>query len=139
MPTRIEDLLDLDSLLTPEDIELRQTVRRFGEQRLRPHVADWFEAGEVPVRELAADLGKLGVLGMHLKGYGCGGPTEPDFGSNPAGMRTTARRDGSDWILYGSKMWITTGSVADVAIVWARSTEGIIGFVVPAGTPGFSA
>src|ERR1700736_5752317 len=73
MPTRIEDLLDLDSLLTPEDIELRQTVRRFGEQRLRPHVADWFEAGEVPVRELAHDLGKLGVLGMHLKGYGCGG------------------------------------------------------------------
>jgi len=67
MPTRIEDLLDLDLLLTPEDIELRQTVRRFGEQRLRPHVADWFEAGEVPVRELAADLGKLGVLGMHLK------------------------------------------------------------------------
>ena len=59
MPTRIEDLLDLDTLLTPEDIELRQTVRRFGEQRLRPHVADWFEAGEVPVRELAADLGKL--------------------------------------------------------------------------------
>jgi glutaryl-CoA dehydrogenase len=200
MATRIEDLLDLDSLLTPEDIELRQTVRRFGEQRLRPHVADWFEAGEVPVRELAADLGKLGVLGMHLKGYGCGGSTatayglvcqeleavdsglrslvsvqgslamfaihrwgseeqrtqwlpamatgdvigcfgltEPDFGSNPAGMRTTARRDGSDWILNGSKMWITNGSVADVAIVWARSKEGIIGFVVPAGTPGFSA
>jgi glutaryl-CoA dehydrogenase len=179
MATRIEDLLDLDSLLMPEDIELRQTVRRFGEQRLRPHVADWFEAGEVPVRELAADLGKLGVLGMHLKGYGCGGSTatayglvcqeleavdsglrslvsvqgslamfaiyrwgseeqrkqwlpamatgdvigcfgltEPDFGSNPAGMRTT---------------------VADVAIVWARSKEGIIGFVVPAGTEGFSA
>src|SRR6478609_7588556 len=194
MPTRIEDLLDLDSLLTPEDIELRQTVRRFGEQRLRPHIADWFEAGEVPVRELAGDLG------MHLKGYGCGGSTatayglvcqeleavdsglrslvsvqgslamfaihrwgseeqrnqwlpamatgdvigcfgltEPDFGSNPAGMRTTARRDGSDWILNGSKMWITNGSVADVAIVWARSKEGIIGFVVPAGTPGFSA
>src|ERR1700737_4384162 len=199
MPTRIEDLLDLDSLLTPEDIELRQTVRRFGEQRLRPHVADWFETGEVPVRELAADLGKLGVLGMHLKGYGCGGSTatahglvgqeleaidsglrslvsvqgslamfaiyrwgsdeqrnqwlpgmatgdaigcfgltEPDFGSNPAGMRTTARRDGSDWLLNGSKMWITNGSVADVAIVWARSKEGIIGFLVPAGTPGFS-
>ena len=80
MPTRIEDLLDLDSLLTPEDIELRQTVRRFGEQRLRPHVADWFEAGEVPVRELAADLGKLGVLGMHLKGYGCGGSTATAYG-----------------------------------------------------------
>jgi glutaryl-CoA dehydrogenase len=202
--TRIDDLLDVDSLLTPEDIELRQTVRRFGEQRLRPHIADWFEAGEVPVRELASDLGKLGLLGMHLKGYGCGGSTatayglvcqeleavdsglrslvsvqgslamfaiyrwgseeqrkqwlpamatgdvigcfgltEPDFGSNPAGMRTTARRDGSDWILNGSKMWITNGTVADIAIVWARSQDGsgkdIVGFVVPAGTPGFTA
>jgi glutaryl-CoA dehydrogenase len=80
MATRIEDLLDLDSLLTPEDIELRQTVRRFGEQRLRPYIADWFEAGEVPVRELASDLGKLGVLGMHLKGYGCGGSTATAYG-----------------------------------------------------------
>ena len=80
MPTRIEDLLDLDSPLTPEDIELRHTVRRFGEQRLRPHIADWFETGEVPVRELAADLGKLGVLGMHLKGYGCGGSTATAYG-----------------------------------------------------------
>ncbi len=198
--TRIDDLLDVDSLLTPEDIELRQTVRRFGEQRLRPHIADWFEAGEVPVRELASDLGKLGLLGMHLSGYGCGGSTatayglvcqeleavdsglrslvsvqgslamfaiyrwgseeqrtqwlpgmatgdvigcfgltEPDFGSNPAGMRTTARRDGSDWILNGSKMWITNGTVADVAIVWARAEEGIVGFAVPTSTPGFSA
>lgn len=198
--TRIDDLLDLDSLLTPEDVELRQTVRRFGEQHVRPHIAEWFETGAVPVRELAADLGKLGLLGMHLTGYGCGGSTatayglvcqeleavdsglrslvsvqgslamfaihrwgsedqrarwlpamaggeaigcfgltEPDFGSNPAGMRTTAKRDGSDWILNGSKMWITNGSVADVAIVWARAEEGIVGFVVPAGTPGFSA
>ena len=197
---RIEDLLDVDSLLAPEEIELRQTVRRFGEQRLRPYVADWFETGEVPVRELAADLGKLGVLGMHLKGYGCGGSTatayglvcqeleavdsglrslvsvqgslamfaiyrhgseeqrrqwlpamatgdvlgcfgltEPDFGSNPAGMRTTARRDGADWILNGSKMWITNGSIADIAIVWARAEDGIAGFIVPAGTPGFTA
>ncbi len=197
---RVEDLLELDSLLSPEDIELRQTVHRFGEQRLRPHIADWFETGEVPVRELASDLGKLGLLGMHLKGYGCGGSTaiayglvcqeleaidsglrslvsvqgslamfaiyrwgseeqrnqwlpamatgdvigcfgltEPDFGSNPSGMRTTARRDGADWILNGSKMWITNGSVADIAIVWARAEEGIVGFIVPAGTPGFSA
>ena len=197
---RIEDLLDVDSLLAPEEIELRQTVRRFGEQRLRPYIAEWFEAGEVPVRELAADFGKLGLLGMHLQGYGCGGSTataygvvcqeleavdsgvrsmvsvqgslamfaihrhgseeqrkqwlpamatgdvigcfgltEPDFGSNPAGMRTTARRDGSDWILNGSKMWITNGSIADVAIVWARAEEGIVGFVVPTGTPGFKA
>src|SRR3954471_8154318 len=200
MPTRIEDLLDLDSLLTPEDIELRQTVRRFGEQRLRPHIADWFEAGEVPVRELAADLGKLGVLGMHLKGYGCGGSTatayglvcqeleavdsglrslvsvqgslamfaiyrwgseeqrnqwlpamatgdvigcfgltEPDFGSNPAGMRTTARRDGSDWVLNGSTICTPNVTAADLPIGAARSAHGIIGFNVPAGTPGFTA
>jgi glutaryl-CoA dehydrogenase len=197
---RIGDLLDVDCLLSAEEIELRATVRRFGEQRLRPHVAEWFEAGEVPARELAADLGKLGLLGMHLKGYGCGGSTatayglvcqeleavdsglrslvsvqgslamfaiyrhgtekqreqwlpsmatgdvvgcfgltESDFGSNPAGMRTNARRDGSDWILNGSKMWITNGSIADVAIVWARTEEGIAGFVVPTDTPGFSA
>jgi len=200
MATHIEDLLDLDIFLTPEDIELRQTVRRFGEQRLRPFISEWFESGQVPVRELASDLGKLGLLGMHLKGYGCGGSTatayglvcqeleaidsglrslvsvqgslamfaiyrwgseeqrtqwlpamatgdaigcfgltEPDFGSNPSGMRTTARRDGSDWILNGSKMWITNGTVADIAIVWARAEEGIVGFAVPAGTPGFSA
>ena len=197
---RIEDLLDVDSLLAAEEIELRNTVRRFGEQRLRPHIADWFEAGDVPARELAADFGKLGLLGMHLKGYGCGGSTatayglvcqeleaidsglrslvsvqgslamfaiyrhgseeqreqwlpsmatgdaigcfgltESDFGSNPAGMRTNARRDRSDWILNGSKMWITNGTVADVAIVWARTDDGIAGFVVPTDTAGFSA
>ncbi len=196
----IDDLLDVDSLLSAEEIELRNTVRRFGEQRLRPHIADWFESGEMPARELAADLGKLGLLGMHLTGYGCSGSsatayglvcqeleavdsglrslvsvqgslamfaihrhgseeqrerwlppmaageaigcfglTESDFGSNPAGMRTTARRDGSDWILNGSKMWITNGTVADVAVVWARTDEGIAGFVVPTDTPGFSA
>ncbi|MBV8927590.1 MAG: acyl-CoA dehydrogenase family protein [Mycobacteriaceae bacterium] len=197
---RIEDLLDVDSLLAPEEVELRTTVRRFGEQRLRPHIAEWFESGDVPGRELMADFGKLGLLGMHLAGYGCGGSTataygvvcqeleavdsgmrsmvsvqgslsmfaihrhgseeqrrrwlpamatgdvigcfgltESDFGSNPAGMRTTARRDGSDWILNGSKMWITNGTIADIAVVWARTDEGIAGFLVPAGTPGFAA
>jgi glutaryl-CoA dehydrogenase len=70
---------------------------------------------------------------------GCFGLTEPDFGSNPGGMRTTARRDGSDWILNGSKMWITNGSVADVAVVWARAEEGVLGFLVPGGTKGFNA
>jgi len=176
---RIEDLLDVDSLLSAEER---------------------FEAGDVPVRELAADFGKLGLLGIHLTGYGCGGSTatayglvcqeleavdsglrslvsvqgslamfaihrygteeqrrqwlppmatgdivgcfgltESDFGSNPAGMRTNARRDGSDWILNGSKMWITNGTVADVAIVWARTDEGVAGFIVPTDTPGFSA
>ena len=175
-------------------------VREFGEQRLRPHIAQWFEDGQVPVRELAVEIGKLGLLGMHLSGYGCGGSTatayglvcqeleavdsglrslvsvqgslamfaiyrwgseeqrrqwlpgmaageligcfgltEPDYGSNPGGMRTTARRDGSDWILNGSKMWITNASIADVAIVWARSKEGVVGFAVPTSTPGFTA
>src|ERR1700757_1264043 len=77
---RIDDPLDVDSLLLAEEIELRNTVRRFGEQRLRPHVADWFDAGDVPARELAADFGKLGLLGMHLKGYGCGGSTATAYG-----------------------------------------------------------
>jgi glutaryl-CoA dehydrogenase len=198
--TPLEALLDLDSLLTTEDLELRSMVRQFGEQRLRPHIAEWFENGEVPVRELAQEIGKLGLLGMHLQGYGCSGSTatayglvcqeleavdsglrslvsvqgslamfaihhwgseaqreqwlpgmaagdligcfgltEPDYGSNPGGMRTTARRDGSDWVINGSKMWITNASIADVAIVWARSKEGVIGFAVPTSTPGFSA
>src|SRR6185312_13923586 len=197
---RIDDLLDLDAELTPEDKELRETIRRFGEQRLRPHIAEWFEAGEVPVRELAADLGKLGILGMHLEGYGCGGSTatayglvcleleaadsglrslvsvqgslamyaihrhgseqqkqqwlppmaageaigcfgltEPDAGSDPASMRTRATRDGDDWVLTGRKMWITNGSIADVAVVWAQTDEGIRGFVVPTGSKGFAA
>src|ERR1035437_995874 len=69
---------------------------------------------------------------------GCFGPTEPDFGSNPAGMRTTARRDGGDWILNGEKTWITSGTSADVAIVWARGEEGIRGFLVEKGAPGFT-
>jgi glutaryl-CoA dehydrogenase len=200
MSATIESLLDLDSLLTPEDVELRAMVREFGERRLRPHIADWFESGEVPVRDLALEIGELGLLGMHLTGYGCGGSTatayglvcqeleavdsglrslvsvqgslamfaihrwgseeqreqwlpgmaageligcfgltEPDFGSNPGGMRTTAKRDGSDWVLNGSKMWITNASVADVAIVWARAEEGVVGFAVPTSTPGFTA
>ena len=70
---------------------------------------------------------------------GCFGLTEPDFGSNPAGMRTFARRDGSDWVLDGTKMWITNGSIADLAIVWAQTDAGIRGFIVPRGTRGFHA
>jgi len=74
---------------------------------------------------------------------GCFGLTEPDHGSDPATMRTRARREGgsdtADWVLNGSKMWITNGSVADVAVIWAQTDDGIRGFVVPTATPGFSA
>src|ERR1700756_4928814 len=77
---KIADLLDVDALLSPEEIELRSTVRRFGEQRMRPYIADWFETGDVPARDLAVELGKLGLLGMHLKGYGCGGSTATAYG-----------------------------------------------------------
>ncbi|MPQ96490.1 acyl-CoA dehydrogenase [Modestobacter sp. I12A-02628] len=193
-------LFDLDGLVAPEELAIRDTVRRFVDDRVAPHVAGWWEDGVLPIRELARELGDLGVLGMHLEGHGCAGTTatayglacleleagdsglrslvsvqgslamyaihafgsdehrdrwlpamargeaigcfgltEPDFGSDPAGMRTTARRDGTDWVLTGTKMWITNGSVADVAVVWARTEDGIRGFVVPTDTPGFSA
>ncbi|MCZ4588184.1 acyl-CoA dehydrogenase family protein (plasmid) [Rhodococcus pseudokoreensis] len=199
-PQSLSQLFALDSLLDTEEIAIRDTVRRFADGKIRPHIGDWFEAAALPVRELAEGLGELGVLGMHLEGYGCAGMsatayglacleleavdsgirslvsvqgslamyaihhygsedqkqewlprmaagkaigcfglTEPDFGSNPAGMRTGAKRDGDDWILNGTKMWITNGSVADVAVVWARTDDGIRGFVVPTDTPGFSA
>ncbi|HVQ19385.1 MAG TPA: acyl-CoA dehydrogenase family protein [Actinomycetes bacterium] len=200
MPIRPLDLIAADSLLTDEERAIRDTVRQFGDDHLRPHVAEWFEAGTLPARELAKQLGGLGVLGMHLTGYdcagtsavayglacqeleavdsgirsmvsvqgslamfaiwkwgseqqkqewlpamaagekiGCFGLTEPDFGSNPAGMRTNAKRDGADWVLNGTKMWITNGGVADVAVVWAQTEDGIRGFVVPTDSPGFSA
>lgn len=193
-------LFAIDSLLTEEERAIRDVVRSFVDERIRPFVADWFEEGTIPARELAGQLGELGVLGMHLEGYGCAGTsavayglacteleagdsgirsmvsvqgslamyaihafgseeqkqewlprmargeaigcfglTEADFGSNPSGMRTAARRDGDDWILNGSKMWITNGSVADVAVVWAQTDDGIRGFVVPTVTPGFQA
>jgi glutaryl-CoA dehydrogenase len=193
------DFLDLDALLSDEERLVRDTVRQFVRDYVVPNVAEWFERGGLP-RELGSELGKLGLLGMHLDGYdcpgasavayglacmeleagdtgvrsfasvqgslamfaiyrwgseeqkrtwlpamargqkiGCFGLTEPDFGSNPAGMRTFARRDGSDWLLRGTKMWITNGSIADVAIVWANTADEIRGFVVPTATPGFSA
>ena len=193
------DFLDLDRLLSDEERLIRDTTRSFVADRVLPEVAGWFERGELP-RELAKELGDLGLLGMHLQGYGCAGTnavsyglacleleagdsgarsfvsvqgslamhpiwsygseeqkrrwlpamaagevigcfglTEPDFGSNPAGMRTSARRDGDDWVLNGTKMWITNGGIADLAVVWARTDdEGVRGFLVPAGTPGFS-
>jgi len=193
-------LFGTEELIGADDRAIRDTVRDFTTDRIRPHLPEWFENAAIPARELARELGKLGVLGMHLEGYGCAGTsatayglacleleaadsglrslvsvqgslamfaiwrwgseeqkqewlprmaageaigcfglTEPDFGSNPAGMRTYARRDGADWVLNGTKMWITNGSVADVAVVWARTEDKIRGFVVPTDTPGFSA
>jgi glutaryl-CoA dehydrogenase len=195
---RPTDFLRLDELLSDEERDIRDTVRAFVRDRVLPHVGEWFEEARLP-RELADELGALGVLGMHLDGYGCAGAsatayglvcleleagdsgvrslvsvqgslamfaihrfgseeqkqqwlprmaageaigcfglTEPDSGSDPGSMRTTARRDGSDWVLNGQKMWITNGGIADVAIVWARTEEGIRGFVVPTDTKGFS-
>jgi glutaryl-CoA dehydrogenase len=197
-PVRPHDVLELDRLLSDEDRLIRDTVRRFVADRVLPDVGTWFDEGILP-RELATELGALGLLGMHLEGYGCAGAsataygvacreleagdsgvrslvsvqgslamfpiwrygsdeqkdewlprmatgeaigcfglTEPDFGSDPGNMRTRARRDGTDWVLDGSKMWITNGGLADVAVVWAQTDDGIRGFVVPRGTPGFS-
>ncbi|WP_415973990.1 acyl-CoA dehydrogenase family protein [Rhodococcus sp. 077-4] len=196
----VDELFAIDSLLDDEERQIRDTVRKFGNERIRPHIADWFDEGTVPVRELAKELGSLGLLGMHLEGYGCAGTsatayglacleleaidsgirslvsvqgslamfaiwkygseeqkqqwlpgmaegsligcfglTEADYGSNPGGMLTRAKRDGDDWILNGSKMWITNGPVADVAVVWAQTDDKIRGFVVPTDTPGFTA
>jgi glutaryl-CoA dehydrogenase len=192
------DFLDVDYLLSDEERDIRDTVREFVRDRVLPNVGDWFEEATIPL-ELALDLGKLGVLGMHLDGYGCAGSsatayglvcteleagdsgvrslvsvqgslamyaihrwgseeqkqewlprmaagdaigcfglTEPDAGSDPGAMRTRARRDGTDWILHGQKMWITNGSVADVAVVWAATEDGVRGFLVPKGSRGFT-
>jgi glutaryl-CoA dehydrogenase len=114
------------------------------------------EAGDSGVRSMVSVQGSLAMFAIWKFGseeqkttwlppmatgeaIGCFGLTEADFGSNPAGMRTRAKRDGEDWVLNGTKMWITNGSVADFAIVWAQTDEGIRGFIVPADTPGFSA
>jgi glutaryl-CoA dehydrogenase len=193
------DLLRIDDELNDEERLVRDTVRKFAADRIMPHIADWFEAGTLP-RELVPELGQLGLLGMHLKGYGCAGMgpiaygvtcremeaadsglrslvsvqgslamfpiwkfgseeqknewlprmaagqaigcfglTEPDHGSDPSSMKTHARLNGSDWILSGTKMWITNGSIADVAVVWARTEQGIRGFLVPRGSRGFTA
>jgi glutaryl-CoA dehydrogenase len=194
------ELYSIDTLIDHDDRAMRDTVRAVMEDAVRPHIAQWYESGDMPARELAKELGAIGLLGMHLHGYGCAGTsatayglacleleaadsgirslvsvqgslamfaiwkhgseeqkqewlprmatgeaigcfglTEPDFGSDPAGMRTRARRDGSDWVLDGTKMWITNGSIADVAVVWAQTDDGIRGFIVPTNTPGFSA
>ena len=179
---------------------LRDTVRTYVQREIVPNVGDWWDEGVLPQEALAKAFGDMGLLGMHLQGYGCAGTsatayglacleleagdsgirsfvsvqgslvmfpiwkfgseeqkqtwlprmasgeiigcfglTEPDSGSDPASMRTSARRDGSDWVINGTKMWITNGSIADLAVVWARTDEGVRGFLVPTDTPGFSA
>lgn len=197
------ELFGIDSLIDPDDRDMTSAVRSLVDAQVRPHLQDWYEAGTVPVKELAPKLGEMGLLGMHLEGYGCAGTsatayglacleleaadsgvrslvsvqgslamfaiwrfgseeqkqewlprmaageaigcfglTEPDFGSDPGGMCTRARRDGDDWVLNGSKMWITNAPVADVAVVWAKTGESsrdVRGFVVPTETKGFSA
>ncbi len=196
---RPDDFLSVDRFLDDEERMIRDTVRAWVRDRVVPNVGEWFEEGRIP-RELASELGRLELLGMHLEGYGCAGAsatayglacmeleagdsgvrslvsvqgslamyaihrfgseehkrewlprmaageaigcfglTEPDSGSDPGSMRTRAKRDGTDWILHGQKMWITNGSIADVAVVWATTDEGVRGFVVPTDTPGFSA
>jgi glutaryl-CoA dehydrogenase len=198
-PSNAADLIDLDTLLSPAEIALRASVREFVEAEIRPNIADWYEDATFPL-EIVRQLGTLGVLGMHLEGYGCAGRsavdyglaaleleagdsairtlvsvqgslamtaihrhgseeqkaewlpgmaagttigsfglTEPTAGSDPASMKTFARRDGTDWVLNGSKRWIGLASIAQLTIVWAMTEEGVRGFIVPTGTPGFTA
>ncbi|BDI23485.1 acyl-CoA dehydrogenase family protein [Herbiconiux sp. L3-i23] len=192
-------LLDIDSLLTAEEIEHRDEVRAFVESRITPRIAGWYSDGVFPV-EIVPEMAQLGLLGMHIKGYGCAGRsavdyglaameleagdsglrtfvsvqgslamsaiakhgseeqkqkwlpgmaageiigcfglTEPGAGSDPANMATTARLEGGEWVLNGSKRWIGLASIAQVAVIWARTDQGVRGFIVPTETPGFTA
>ncbi len=196
------DYFGVDLLFNEQELMVRQTARRFAEERILPLIRDCFRDARFP-RELIPEMAELGFFGANLEGYGCAGMsnveyglimqeleradsgirsfvsvqgalvmypihrygseeqkqhwlprlqsgqavgcfglTEPDFGSNPAGMRSTARRDGDGWILNGEKTWITNGTASDVAVVWARAVEEpqqpILGFLVERGTPGFS-
>jgi glutaryl-CoA dehydrogenase len=146
------DLAGIDDMLSPDEKAVRASVRQLCASSVDPYIADWFESGDLPgVRDLAKELDALGLLGMHLQGYGCAGMSAVDYGlacleleaSDSGNMGTRARRDGdsdiADWVLNGSKMWITNGSVADVAVIWAQTEDGIRGFVVPTDAPGFSA
>jgi glutaryl-CoA dehydrogenase len=193
------DFLAVDGLLGADERDIRDTVRAFAQSELAPYVSQWYDEGGLP-DDLGPKLGKLGLLGMHLEGYGCAGTsataygvacreieavdsglrsfvsvqgslamfaihrwgteehrqewlprmasgeaigcfslTEPEAGSDPGSMRTRATRDGGDWVLTGNKMWTTNGTLAEVAVVWAQTDEGIRGFVVPTSSPGFTA
>jgi len=192
------DYFAVDSLLSEQELLVRQTARRFADERVLLLIRDCYREARFP-QELIPEIAELGFLGANLEGYGCAGMsnveyglimqeleradsglrsfvsvqgalvmypiltygseeqkqrwlpalqsgkavgcfglTEPDFGSNPAGMRTTARREARCWILNGEKTWITNGTMADVAVVWARAEDGIRGFLVERGTPGFT-
>lgn len=198
MTFRGVDYFAIDSLFSEQELLVRQTARRFAEERVVPLIRDCYREARFPC-ELIPELAQLGFLGANLEGYGCAGMshveyglimqeleradsglrsfvsvqgalvmypiltygseeqkqkwlpalqsgravgcfglTEPDFGSNPAGMRTRAVKDSNEWVIDGEKTWITNGSVADVAVVWARTEAGIRGFVVERGTPGFA-
>ncbi len=192
------DLYNVDHLLSEEERMVRDTVRKFVQERVLPIISEHFEAGTFP-REIIPEIAEMGLLGMHLDGYGCAGLnavcyglacqeleagdsglrsfvsvqgslamfpiyafgseeqkqrwlppmargevigcfglTEPDFGSDAGGMQTSARRDGESYVLNGTKMWITNGGIADLAVVWAKTEEGVRGFLVERGTPGFT-
>ncbi|HWX99193.1 MAG TPA: acyl-CoA dehydrogenase family protein [Mycobacterium sp.] len=198
-PALAADYLNIDSLFTPDEGALRLRVRKFVDERVKPHIADWYENAHFPT-ELVAELGQIGLLGMAIEGYGCPGRsyveyglanmeleagdsglrtfvsvqsslamsaiykfgseaqknqwlpgmakgqligcfglTEPDAGSDPAGMQTIARRDGEQWTISGTKRWIGLASIADVAVIWAKTDEGVRGFLVPTSAPGFTA
>jgi glutaryl-CoA dehydrogenase len=198
MSFRGVDYFCVDSLFSEQELMVRQTARRFAEERILPPIRDCYREARFPL-EIIPEMAELGFLGANLEGYGCAamsnveyglimqelervdsgvrsfvsvqgalvmypihrfgsdeqkqkwlprlqsgkavgcfGLTEPDFGSNPAGMRATAVRDGDAWVLNGEKTWITNGTMADVAVVWARANEGIVGFLVERGTPGFT-
>jgi len=193
------DLINFDSLLGSEELALRDTVRAFVREHIKPNIAQWYNDAVFPL-EIVPEMAKLGLLGMHLNGYGCAGRsaveygiagaeleagdsglrtfvsvqgslamsaihkhgseeqkqewlpkmaagqaigcfglTEPTAGSDPSSMKTFARRDGDDWLINGSKRWIGLANVAQAAVIWAQTDEGIRGFVVPANTPGFTA
>ncbi|MBM6620870.1 acyl-CoA dehydrogenase family protein [Micrococcaceae bacterium RIT802] len=194
------DVLDLDGLLATAELELRDTVRGFVDARIRPNIAEWYENAHFPV-EIVREMGELGLLGMHLHGYGCPGRTavdygiaameleagdsglrtfvsvqgslamsaihkwgsedqkntylpgmakgeiigcfgltEPTAGSDPSSMATTATEqpDGS-WTLTGAKRWIGLASIAQIAVIWAMTENGVRGFLVPTDTAGFTA
>jgi len=198
MAFRGVDYLCVDSLFSDEELLVRQTARRFADERILPVIRDCYRDARFP-SELIPEMAALGFLGANLEGYGCAGMnnveyglvmqeleradsgvrsfvsvqgalvmypiysygsdeqklkwlpllqsgravgcfglTEPDFGSNPGGMRTTAQRDGDSWVLNGEKTWITNGSASHVAVVWARTPQGIRGFLVERGAPGYS-